>query len=274
MAVDPKRNVLWMFSGVLGGLFPGHHVYYLNLNSNPATDTWTRTGPPAHLPPEANNQSCVYDAANDVLQWHGFDGGAGASDNWMYCPGLGNPGGTLTSTQTAAGCSAVNDWKEICPSNNLTCTQSISAQPGGVYGGVNPGLYYDPPTGKVILLGGLGDPRANEIWSYTLAPPPGGSWAQKCRSCTLAPNSLAAPDFPAAAYDTATHKIYYHQIHIPGAPNDFLYGPSSDTLQNLATKSGPTLAAPASYAMTYDAGQNKLIAWAQSSTLVRCGRGN
>jgi len=260
MAIDTKRNVLWLFGGVCQGNIL-QDMYYLQLNADPTQDTWRRVYP-AHFPAANNSSAMVYDPDDDVLFLFGSDIGAQLHDNWVYCRTLENPTpGSLTARQAAAGCTAPDDWSEVHPAAGI--------QPAGV---AFPGMVYDTVTKKVILYGGMtgGGIAQNETWAYDV---PTRTWTKKALQSTPPPvykGTIVAQ--PAMAYNSATNKIYYHQTSNTGAPADWLYDPVADAWTKL-TSSGP--GAVIDQYLTYDAGNNLLVGFsrnvANGSAEVRLG---
>src|SRR5262249_15283561 len=163
----------------------------------------------AHYPTYIR-KSMIYDPDEDVLFMYGYDGGAGTNNNWIYCMTDLNPTpGALTTSQTAAGCLAPDDWALV--------TLATSDQPQG--GGAL--ILYDLVTKKVILYGGeIPNGTLNQIWAYDI---PTRTWTNKNTANPPPPD----PDFgtPAIAYDSRSGKVFYHQVGGPGAPADWLYDP-------------------------------------------------
>jgi hypothetical protein len=245
MAIDTKRNFLWLFGGVCQGV---NHtdMYYLSLNADPTTNSWHQVS--IQNPPVANDSSAiVYDPDDDVLFLFGSDTAAQTRDNWVYCrTGENATPGVLTPKQLGAGCTKADDWSEVAVVGGV--------QPPGV---AYSGMAYDSLTKKVIQFGGDtgGGIAQNQTWAYDI---PTRTWTRKALN-TLAPpvlNGLTYPAQPALAYNPLTHKILYHQIYDVGAPKDWQYDPVADTwTQLISTGGGPTT----DLVMAYDAANNRLI---------------
>jgi hypothetical protein len=251
MAIDTKRNVLWLWGGVCqsNGI---SDTYYLQLNPNPMNDTWHKVSV-AHAPSYYGG-SGVYDPDDDVLYHYGYDGIGQASNNWVYCSTIGNPTpGALTAKQSVAGCANPDDWTRVSPVGGVQ-------PPGSFFAGT----IYDPITKKVILYGGLNSGLSmgyNQTWAYDV---PTKTWTQKALSTTAPPvyaGQLTA--HPGWAYNTRTNKILYHQTSNTGAPADWQYDPAADTWALVSSGSGPT----GDSVLSYDATNNQLI------TFSYCGPG-
>jgi hypothetical protein len=253
MAVDTKRNFLWLYGGVnqlcnagtSPDTNPHQDMYYLKLNADPTKDVWQQA-PAAHIPSANAAAAMVYDPDDDVL----FAFGNSYNHNhWVYCRTAenGQPG-SLTAKQAAAGCATPDDWSEVSSTGGI--------QPAGV---TFPGLIYDPVTHKVIAYGGMDGTLSisyNQIWAYDV---PSKTWTQKALNTTPPPlykGSFTAQ--PAMVYDSITKKIIFHQTSNTGAPADWQYDSSADTW-TLLTSSGSGAATDA--VMVFDAGANKLISW-------------
>jgi hypothetical protein len=134
MAMDTKRNVMWMASGVNQSCdsnpagpngSPRQDMYYLQMNANPAQSVWRRVAP-AH-PLKRISAALAYDSDNDVLLMFGENAGNAHS---VYCPTInpatGAPSGVLTAAQTAAGCAAPDDWSEVRLNNGSVDTNGTA----------------------------------------------------------------------------------------------------------------------------------------------------
>jgi hypothetical protein len=210
---------------------PRQDMYYMTLNPNPLTNTWTQVTPTS-FPFATHFSSMVYDSDDDLIFAFGYDYGPDTHDNWIYCSTIGNPGGALTPTQTAAGCSKANTWIEVCPSSNLTC--SSSAQPPGT---AFPGLVYDAATQKVFQFGGeSGGTRYNQVWAYDV---PSHTWTQKSSAGAPPPTTSAVYwGMPAIAYNPNTHTVLFHQFDNAGAPADYQYFPLTDSWAPMTSTAG------------------------------------
>lgn len=254
LAIDTKRNVLWLFGGVNAfcsapqgpNANPRQDMYYLTLNVNPSTDTWHQVSP-AHFPAANSASAMIYDPDDDVLFVFGSDSGSQTNNNWVYCRTAENPApGSLTAKQSAAGCTSPDDWSQVIPVGGL--------QPAG---SSFPGMVYDTVTKKVIMFGGMSGSLVtsyNQTWAYNV---PTRTWVQKALSTSPPPvysGSYVAQ--PALAYNGTTHKVLYHQTSNTGAPADWQYDPSADTWTKLVV--GAPGATFDQY-LTYDSASNRLI---------------
>jgi Bacterial Ig-like domain (group 1)/PcRGLX-like protein central beta sandwich domain/Dockerin type I domain len=243
MAIDTKRNFLWISGGVCGGV-TRTDTYFMRLNVDPRQNTWQQVVT-AHNPVETRFSSMVYDPDDDVLFSFGYDLGASTHDNWVFCRTAENPTpGVLTARQSAAGCAAPDDWTEVKVAGGTIV-------PGSSF----PGLVYDTITKKVILFGG----GNNQTWAYNV---PTKTWVRKALSTTAPPVDTAAYwGMPAWAYDSATHRILYHQTGGTGAPADWEYDPAADTWGRIASAGSGTVFTGV---MAYDASRNLLIGVAKN----------
>ncbi len=260
MAIDTKRNILWLYGGLNVNCTdnPRRDMYYLTLNPNPQNDVWHQVTP-AHLPLANSSAAMVYDPDDDVLFAFGSDIGSQTHDNWVYCRTAENPTpGVLTAKQTAAGCAAPDDWSQVAVTGGV--------QPQGVS---FPGIAYDTVTKKILLYGGMNGGLTtsyNETWAYDV---PTRTWTQKALS-TAPPPPYSGSNVaqPAMAYNPATHRILYHQTSNSGAPADWEYDPVADTWTKLASSGG---GAASDAFMAYDAAHNVLVSWNQNTAT---GAGN
>lgn len=252
MAIDSKRNYLWLAGGVCQGNNLAD-LYYLQLNPNPMNDTWHKVTATQYPPYYA--AAMAYDTDNDVLFLFGYDGGGATHDSWVFCPttGTATPG-VLTAKQTTAGCKKADDWNEVPPVGNV--------QPSGWAFG---GMVYDPLTKKMIQYGGnsaSGLISYNQTWAYDV---PTHTWTRKALSTTAPPVAVGlVTAFPAMAYNTSTGKLLFHQVSNVGAPADWQYDPVADTWTRLSSTGG---GAAIDAMMAYDSSRNTLI------TLSRSGPG-
>lgn len=252
MAVDTKRNVLWLHGGVCGG-DDLYDTWYLKLNPNPLDNTW-------HKVPTTQSRpyymaATIYDPENDVLFSYGYDGRAGTRNNWVFCSTMGNPTpGVPTAEQSAAGCVVPDDWNEVQVAGGVQ-------PPGSMF----PAMVYDPVTKKAILFGGwqgYKGIRQNQVWAYDV---PTRTWTQKALSTTPPPMDASAYiPLPALAYNSATNKIIYHQTG--STPADWEYDPVADTWTRLPSQG---VGATRPQAMTYDAAHNALIGFNQGTSSTK-----
>ena len=199
MAIDTKRNLLWMWGGVCAGIVPWD-MWYLQLNANSVTDTW-HLATPAHLPPYFI-ASATYDPDDDVIVSFGNDGESTGHYTWVYCSTMwtGTPG-VLSAKQVAAGCIAPDDWSEVQVAGGVMPTAGTNL----------PGVVYDTANKKVILFGGYapgpGAP-ASETWAYDV---PTKTWVN--RSPSNGPTFVSSPANAGIVgtpltYNSAVSKVY------------------------------------------------------------------
>jgi hypothetical protein len=248
MAIDTKRNVLWLASGVCQGNNL-NDLYYLRLNANPLNDTWYKLPTPAHVPPYYVS-AMAYDPDDDVLFWYGYDGGAAQHNSWVYCRTEENATpGVLTAKQSTAGCANPDDWTQV----------ATASQPLGM---AFPGMVYDPITKKVILYGGNSSSLAtsyNQTWAYDV---PSHTWTQKALSTSAPPVDVGLITAqPALVYNTSTGKVIFHQASNTGAPADWQYDTVGDAWTKLSSSGGgPAIDTE----MAYDSGRNTLVTFSRS----------
>jgi hypothetical protein len=230
MAIDTKRNVLWLVGGVCQGI-NRQDMYYMQLNADPRQDAWHQVTPSTY-PLALNGSALVYDPDDDVLFLYGSDTGSQTHGNWVYCRTNENSTpGVLTAKQSAAGCGTPDNWTEVTPVNGI--------QPPGVQ---NIGMVYDTVTKKAIQFGGEtgGGVAQNQTWAYDV---PTHRWTRKALSTTAPPvytGPIAAN--PAMAYHQVSHTVLYHQTSNSGAPADWRYDPVADTWTKLVSSGvGPTV---------------------------------
>lgn len=253
MAIDTKRNRLWMFGGANVNCpdNPRQDMFYMSLNANPADNKWTRVSPTT-IPVAATASAMAYDPENDVLFAFGSDLAGQTRSNWVYCPtsATATPG-ALSARQSAAGCTRPDDWT----------TLSLSVQPPAVN---FPGMVYDPSTRRMLLYGGMSSGLTvsyNQVWSYDVAA---RVWTRKALASNPPPaynGSIVGQ--PAMAYNTATGKLLFHQTHNTGAPADWQYDPVADTWTKLSSSG---LGAVSDAFLAYDANANKLISWSRNAS--------
>ena len=260
MAIDTKRNVLWLYGGLNVNCSapsgpnanPRQDMYYLTLNADPLNDVWHQITP-VHIPLANSASALVYDPDDDVLFAFGSDSGSQTHTNWVYCRTVENPTpGVLTPKQSAAGCAAADDWSEI--------TTVGGVQPLGVS---FPGMVYDTVTKKVIQYGGMSGSLVvsyNQTWAYDV---PTRQWTQKALSTTAPPlynGGFTAQ--PALAYNMRTNKVVFHQTTNSGAPADWQYDPLADTWTRISGGGG----AATDQVMTYDNANSMLIGFNLNSS--------
>jgi len=248
MAVDTRRNWLWLFGGVCQGI-NRQDMFFMTLNADPRQNAWHQVTP-THYPVANNSSALVYDPDTDVLFLFGSDTSSQTHDNWVYCRTFENPSpGTLTSAQVNAGCAAPDDWTEVQPVNGV--------QPPGV---AYPGMVYDTVTRKVIQYGGMtgGGVSQNQTWAYDVQT---RTWRQKALGTAPPPlySGPIAPQ-PALAYNSLSRKVIFHQTSNGGAPADWEYDPVADTWTQIAFSGGATV----DMYMTYDRANNALIGFSRN----------
>jgi hypothetical protein len=152
MAIDTKRNVMWLASGVnqtcngnAGGpdSSPRQDMYYLKLNGADATKSaWQRVTPPNPL--NRIEGAIAYDSDNDLLFSFGYPAN---HPNFVYCPTIdvntGIATGVLTQNQRTAGCNTADDWSEVELNNGLVNTNgtAVTLVSGNQFTNFIPGDY-------------------------------------------------------------------------------------------------------------------------------------
>jgi hypothetical protein len=230
---------------------PRQSMYYLSLNGNPGTDTWTMMNPVGNL---ANGSySMALDTDDDVIFL--FAG----TDSAVYCVTTDNPvPGNPTSAQAAAGCTHGDQWN---PTPSADGIYPVAWQFNG--------LVYDTVTKKVLLFGGNDNSGAayNQTWAYDV---PARTWQQKCAgACTNPPPidlTHTATNQPPLAYSTQDHKVYYYQPNNTDGPAVWSYDPAGDNWKKLTSVNTPganpnPLLFGNSY-LAFDSSKNLLILWA------------
>jgi hypothetical protein len=224
----------------------------------------------------------VYDPDDDALVVVGGrpNGNVGV---WKYYPTVGNSGGTLTSAQVASGATKADDWiMEFNAANGASgaCTTDNTKGPQGAN---FPGVVYSSATKLVYVYGGANGADTcffNQLWGYN----PGGSarqgiaphtWAKLCAgSCTPPPVDAGAGQAsgqPALAYDSTRQSLLYHHIGTGGTAADYEYLIANDTWTLLSsTGTGPSMTNGAD--MTFDAANNRLLAWAPGTNTMWIGQ--
>jgi len=278
MVTDTKRNYIWLFGGVnvnCGNATgpqgnPRQDLYYLTLNADPLTDVWHPLTP-AHQPDNIAWSGIAYDSDDDVLfLWGGTSGGQ--PHDWVYCSTIQNPTpGILTAKQSAAGCSVngPDDWSQV---------PVVGAQPPGA---MYASLLYDTVTHKAINFGGMDSSLTityNQTWAYDV---PTKTWTQKCQTnCTPPPAETTWTNQASWAYNSATHKIIYHQSLGVGGPADWQFDPAANSGDGIWTKlvsaGGPSQLVMAGYdpavnaIVTMDEDANNQLEMWQGSLVPSC----
>lgn len=142
--IDYVHNRMFLFGGTdyNGCMVVWQDMYRMSLNTNPALDTWTHLANPTHFPDGNTQLGCTFDGDDNVIFCYGRDAGSSSLNNTVYCPTDVNPTpGTLTAVQTAAGCTAADDFSVVTVSGT---------QPTDDF---TPKLVYDTINKKIIFLG-------------------------------------------------------------------------------------------------------------------------
>lgn len=245
-----------LFLNAPGDSHPRRDLYYMALNSSPLSNTWVQLLP-THYPPSLSG-AMAHDPVNDVLVYYGYDGGPDTGDTWVYCRTTENPTpGTLTSAQSAAGCSVngADDWSQV------SVAYVGTGRPGSLY----PGMVYAASVQRMIIFGGGdsgGNTPLNTTWSYNVDTK---TWTQKALSTSPPPVTTSGIPLTSPVYNSATSKILYHYKDTPA---DYEYDPSADTWTTISSSgSGYTGTYPS--VMAYDLTNNALIGMDTSGSSVR-----
>lgn len=243
MPYDSTRRVMWLHGGVCQGTVRTD-LYRYNLNSNPASSTWTQMTNPSTNPADSRYNVTVYIPIIDALLTHGYDGGAGTRNTYIYCFTDRNPtSGVLTSAQTTAGCAADN-WAEIA--ETVVGTNATAA---GHW------MHWNPVTRKVYLF----DNRTNlEVHSYD---PFTKTWTELNPSGKpgAAPTSSPVNNYPAVTYIGKTGKYLYHYVN--GSTADYEFDPVAVTWTSLGDRGGGQRV----MSIVYDPDENKVFSFGTSS---------
>lgn len=253
-AIDTRRNRWWLSRGVCNTVNQTD-LWYMTLNADFTSNTWT-DATPAHLPTPADSAALVYDPVSDVLFLFGSDNGAQTHDNWVYGPtDLNSIPGTLTAAQTAAGCTAADDWCEVSVVGGV-----IPSGPGF------PGLLYDRTTNTVIQFAGQDGSGAmkNETWAYTV---PTKTWTQKALGTTPPPVNNGSFNVNQPPWcDIGGGRLVYRQTTNTGSPKDWLYDTVRDRWTSLSSSgTGPTVDG---FYMAYDPVHNLIVAVARNGVTL------
>ncbi len=204
MVYDSFRHRMWLYQGPCQFGDPLLDLYYLSLNANPSTDTWTRAADPTHPALSGYDGAGTYDDYADVIIQFGYNNSS-ATVTEVYCFGA-----SPTARQIAVGCVNGNDW-------NVVLTGGT--QPPG---NVNMALVWDAVNRKAITFGGyLPGPSTpqNELWTYD---PEAQAWTHQTPS-----NGPPAPNPTGGG------------AAIIGTP--MVWNPNDGYIYYLATKSSPDL---------------------------------
>jgi hypothetical protein len=205
MAIDTKRNLMWMASGVnqscngnpLGpDSSPREDLYYLRLNPNPALATWQQVTPTK--PVGRFTAAMAYDSENDVLLLFGQ---SVSNSHHIYCPTL-DPvslvaSGVLSARQVAAGCTAPDDWTRLTLVNGTVTVKgtSVTLESG------NP--FTNFVAGDAINIAGVFYRVASIADSTHLTLTTSAGTGSK-RNFYVMPSAVSQPGM---VYDLATRKI-------------------------------------------------------------------
>jgi hypothetical protein len=256
MAIDTRRNVMWLAGGVCGG-DTRTDTYQLRLNANPSNNTWRRLLPTT-FPIDTRFNSMVYDPDDDILFTYGYDVGADTEDTFIYCPTDLNPApGTLTPAQTSAGCISADNWNEVAVrilggGKTATCAPSPYSclPPDSRY----PGLVYDTRRKKIVLVGGYPELTPVQTWMYDV---PTRTWTQLLPQYSPPTPSEVLHRQAAVTYNASNGLIYFHDST---GPSDWTYNLQSNTWTSLGNLGGPMGAET----IAYDPSVNALIAWSKN----------
>jgi len=240
MAVDTRRNRLWLVNGVCGGQVRDDMWFY-SLNQNPTQNRWTRVTL-STVPSIKISGALVYSPDDDVLLLSGANSVSNAHETWVFCPST----GSLSSSQSGAGCSSPNAWTQLSPSSQPTTNTSF------------PVTRYDAARRKVVHFGSLGAVR--EVWEYDI---PTRTWTNRRPSRLPAETDVCCPEQPIAYISSGqlAGKFVYHQTaHTTdrSVAKDYVYDPVANTFTEIASSgTGPQKLVY----LTWDAGRNTIVAW-------------
>jgi len=152
MVADTKRNRIWLYQGPCQFGPALLDLYYLSLNANPASNTFTRATDPVHPARSGYDGAGTYDSYHDVIIQFGYDNNASTPVTEVLCFGA-----TPTARQASVGCVNGDDWNTVLVGGT---------QPPGV---VQEALVFDTVNRVAIAFGGyLAGPSTpqNELWTY------------------------------------------------------------------------------------------------------------
>ena len=239
--IDTARNRLYMWGGPNqncsgpddGDLPTRKDLYYMTLNTNPASNTLTRIYP-SRFPANLKCATAVYSPDDDVIyQYGGCDDVSNRHE--IYCVAAGSP----SSAQQTAGCTTANTWNQISTTGQPTAYEYT-------------GMVYDSINRKVILFGGsaTGTGR-NETWAYDI---PTKTWTQRS-SANGPPVPGVSPPQPGIAFNPNDGKVYVH--HFGATPGDYRFNQATNTWENLGNLGGPTFG----QTMTFHPSTNRFSAF-------------
>jgi hypothetical protein len=224
LTIDTARRRLYIAGGVCMNVTPNDTWYY-TLNSDPALNRWTKVAI-SKVPTVQVSGSMEYSPSDDVVVLHGSNFGS-FPRTWVFCP---VSGGSLSSTQTAAGCTAPNEWSETYTPQTVDPPQSYFSS-----------LVHVPGTSKMFHFGHLAP--IGEVWVYDI---PTRRWVNRNPAGQpLEPNVSSAPE-RLVTYISAgvlAGKVLYHQTSHTSTTRlaaDWLYDPAMNAWTSLpASGVGP-----------------------------------
>jgi hypothetical protein len=218
MTIDTSRGRFYMAGGVCSTVTQNDTWFY-DLNPNPMLNRWTNVSISA-VPDVQNNGGMEYSPADDVIVLHGTNTG-NFPKTWVFCPV--SPAGSLSASQTAAGCTSANDWHLMYSPATLDPPQSYLGS-----------LVHLPGTGKMLLFGHK--TTRGIVWAYDIAAK---SWTDQ--NPIGQPWEPSSQDFPERLFTYVSTgswagKVLYHQTsHSPSLMQaaDWAYDPVTRTWTQL-----------------------------------------
>jgi len=251
--MDTKRDLYFQVGGNCGGQQQDMY-YFTGPSFTNATQLLPTTLPLAATggaSGDGGQASCAYDSIHDAAVCTGYDGGNATHPLWKYCSTIGNPGGALTSAQTADGfCDAgsTNNWEEFLHG---------SSWPGNRW---SVGFVYDSVNRKFVMWGGATNTWSNtynEVWTYdpatnAIAGPLAGS--SSCVDDIVQPGMIFNPNKGLVMIHTTTNE-------------DCTYSVATQTWGTVSSNNGgPTQSCGNCDGMAYDVANDALVYWRGSQT--------
>ncbi len=176
-----RMLVFWGYDYSAGWL---DDVWALDL-STPGAESWTQLGPTG-TPPGRWGHSAIYDAAHSrVIVYGGIDGYDKLGDVWAL--DLSTPGAEV--------------WTQLDPTGTPPAARDGHS------------AVYDAAHGRMLVFGGDGSSRLNDVWALDLNTPGAEEWTQLDPTGTLP----STRDDHSAIYDAANdHMIVFGGCHFDG----------------------------------------------------------
>ena len=233
VAVDTKRNWLWIWGGVCNAVVR-NDLYYVTLTASPASDTVTKVT--ATLPSTIDLEAIlVYDPDHDALIAFGPNAG-GHPQTWAFCYTKDNPTpGTRTAAQLQTGCGA----------DTFVQLSTTGTGPDTAY---FPSGVYDTTNHKLIEFGAS---AGTATWAYD---PATKTWTNMAPATHPPVNTTTMQGTHGMAFVPSSGLVY---LHAPNAQHDWTYNYATNTWTDLGFTGGESKGDT----MTYVASANSLVTW-------------